>query len=80
MKKNMSFEEAMMALENAVDKLENGEQSLDESLTTFEEAVKLIKICNAKLDAAEQKVRILVESSDGTVTDAPFDKINNDEA
>ena len=78
MNKNMSFEEAMLALENAVDKLEHGDQSLDESLTTFEEAIKLIKMCNAKLDAAEQKVRMLVESSDGTVTDTAFKK--NDEA
>lgn len=78
MKKNMSFEEAMLALENAVDKLEHGDQSLDESLTTFEEAIKLIKMCNAKLDAAEQKVRMLVENSDGTVTDTAFKK--NDEA
>lgn len=78
MKKNMSFEEAMLALENAVDKLEHGDQSLDESLTAFEEAIKLIKMCNAKLDAAEQKVRMLVENSDGTVTDTAFKK--NDEA
>lgn len=72
MKKNMNFEEALSALEQAVQKLESGNQTLDESLTTFEEAVKLIKQCNSKLDAAEQKVKILIQNADGTVTDEPF--------
>ena len=73
MKKNITFEEAMTLLEEAVFKLEGGSLSLDESIKTFEEAVKLIKVCNEKLAGAEQKVKILVEGADGVVTDAPFD-------
>lgn len=72
MKKNMKFEEAITSLDDIVKKLEASSLSLDESLLAFEEAVKLIKFCNQKLESAEQRVRILVEGADGTVTDEPF--------
>ena len=73
MKKTMTFEEAMLSLEDMVKKLESGDLSLDESLSSFEEAVKLVRFCNEKLESAEQRVRILVEGKDGCVSDAPFD-------
>ena len=72
MKKNLTFEEAMEALELAVAKLENGSLSLDESLVQFEEAVKLIKYCNDKISVAEQKVRILIEGEGGEISDKNF--------
>ena len=77
MKKSMNFEEAIQALEESVHKLESGNQTLDESLSTFEEAIKLIKLCNEKLDSAEQKVRMLIANAEGEVTDVAFAK--NDE-
>ena len=73
MEKKISFEEAMLSLEDIVKKLEYGGLSLEESLSSFEEAVKLVKICNEKIEAAEQKVKMLVENADGSVTDVPFD-------
>lgn len=73
MSSKISFEAAMEKLEQQVRRLESGSITLDEALSSFEEAVKLVKICNEKLDTAERKIRILTESSDGTVTDAPFD-------
>ena len=78
MKKNVSFEEAMTMLEDAVSKLENGNLTLDAAIGTFEEAIGLIKVCNKKLSEAEQKVKILVESSDGSVTDMPFDGVSDE--
>ena len=77
MKSKMTFEEAISLLEKIVDKMDAGELSLDESLASFEEAVKLVKYCNAELEKAEQRVRILTENRDGTVSDAPF--VNSDE-
>lgn len=71
--KEMKFEDAMIKLEGAVKRLESGNMPLDESIATFEEAVKLISVCNRELNKAEQKVRMLVESSDGSITDVPFD-------
>ena len=78
MKKNITFEEAMTKLETAVARLEGGSLSLDESLATFEEAVELIKLCNSKLESAEQKVKMLIEGADGTVTDVPFSTSENE--
>lgn len=74
----INFEEAIKKLEDEVKRLENGNMSLDESIASFEEAVKLVKICNEKLETAERKVAILTEMSDGTVTDMPF--VIDDEA
>ena len=73
MKNNVTFEEAMRALDEAVSKLESGSLTLDESLATFEEAVKLIMVCNEKINSAEQKVKMLIQNADGSVTDVPFD-------
>ena len=73
---DMKFEDALLKLENYVKKLENDKMSLDESLEAFEEAVSLVKICNEKLEYAEQRVRILTQSSDGCITDQGF---NTDE-
>ena len=73
MKNTLTFEKAMLSLEDIVKKLESGGLSLDESLQSFEEAIKLVRFCNEKLEAAEQKVRILVEGEDGSISDAPFD-------
>ena len=75
---DINFEEAMAKLEDQVKRLENGNMSLDESIASFEEAVKLVRICNEKLEIAERKVALLTEMSDGTVTDVPF--IVEDEA
>ena len=72
----MNFEEAMNALEGKVKSLENGNMSLDESIAAFEEAVKLVRICNEKLENAERRVRILAEQADGQVTDMAFEDEN----
>lgn len=78
MKKNISFEEAMINLEEAIARLEGGTLSLDESLKTFEDAVALVKVCNEKITSAEQKVKMLIEGADGTVYDVPFDGLSNE--
>ena len=69
----MKFEDAMIKLEGEVKKLESGNMTLEESIASFEEAVKLIGICNGYLDNAERRVRLLTEASDGSITDVPFD-------
>jgi exodeoxyribonuclease VII small subunit len=72
MKNEMSFEAALTELEASVKRIESGELSLDESIAVFEESVRLIGICNKKIEDAEGRVRILTEQKDGSVTDAPF--------
>ncbi len=55
-KQEISFEEALSKLEDAVNKLENGEIKLDEAFTMFEQGIKYAKICEEKLTEVEEKV------------------------
>lgn len=55
----MDFEKKLKRLEEIVQKMERGELALEESLTLFEEGVKLSRECNQKLSEAEAKVKQL---------------------
>ena len=66
-----TFEEQMEALENIVNELEKGDLNLDESVTKFEEGMKLSKECNKILEQAEKKITILLQE-DGNVTEEEF--------
>lgn len=68
----------MKELEDSVARLESSGLSLDDSIAEFEKAVKLIRLCEDKLSAAKQRVRILTEGSDGSVSDEPFVNDNDD--
>lgn len=71
-KKEKSFEEAMSRLEEIVRALESGAAGLDDSLSLFEEGISLVKLCNAKLEGAEQKVKLLARGEDGNLTETDF--------
>ena len=58
-KQTLPFEEALSELESLVESLEKGDQTLEESLKSFERGVELTRTCQKALDEAEQKVRIL---------------------
>jgi len=66
---NLTFEAAIARLEEIVRALEGGCAPLDESLSLFEEGVSLVKLCNEKLDKAEQKVKLLTVGPDGTTSE-----------
>lgn len=65
----MSFEMAMARLEEIVRALESGNTPLDTSLSLFEEGVALVKLCNSRLDHAEQRVKILTVGENGAVVE-----------
>ena len=69
---DMSFEAALARLEAIVRMLESGNAALDESLSVFEEGIALVKMCNEKLESAEQKIKILTKAEDGTLTETEF--------
>ena len=74
MSEDMSFEEALIKLEEAVAQLEQGETlTLDESLQAFEEGIRLTRLCREKLDAAELRVQQLVEVDADVFERAPFE-------
>lgn len=52
----MTYEEAIVRLEEIVEILSNGSVSLDESLKLYEESTKLSALCNAYLEKAKLKV------------------------
>ena len=66
-KENITFEEALAKLQNAVNKLENGEIKLDEAFAMFEEGIKYARICEEKLSGIEDKVAKIVK--DGKLED-----------
>ena len=60
-----SFEKAMEELEGIVEEMEQGDLSLEETIKRFETGMKLSKLCNEKLNQAEQKLKKLVTTEDG---------------
>ena len=61
--KKLKFEEAMSRLQEIVEKLESGEESLENSMKLFEEGAKLSAQCYELLDKAEQQVTELTKIS-----------------
>jgi exodeoxyribonuclease VII small subunit len=57
------FEKTLKELESLVEKMEQGEISLEESLRYFERGIQLTRACQLALKDAEQKVNILLEKS-----------------
>jgi len=69
--KKTSFEDNMQNLENIVTELEKGDLNLDDSISKFEEGIKISKECNKMLEDAEKKITILLEK-DGEVKEENF--------
>lgn len=57
-----SFEKSLNQLEDIINKLENDDVSLDESIALFEKGVKLSNECRKTLEMAEQKIISLTEA------------------
>lgn len=55
------FERKLTELESVVQRLEQGELSLEESVRLFEEGMKLSESCKQDLEAAEGRIQILME-------------------
>ncbi len=74
----INFEKTLNELEKLVEKMEEGDLSLEESLKCFERGIILTKNCQQALSEAEQKVRILLEK-DGKTDLEPFNPEDNNE-
>jgi exodeoxyribonuclease VII small subunit len=59
------FERRLSDLEAVVDRLEQGDLPLEESVRLFEEGMKLSQSCKQELDAAEGRIQVLIEQSGG---------------
>jgi exodeoxyribonuclease VII small subunit len=69
---DLDFETAIKELEGLVERMEQGDQSLEQSLKDFERGVELTRTCQKALKQAEQKVQLLLEQS-GQAELTPFD-------
>jgi len=69
-----TFKEAIEELEKITASLESGELELEKSLALFERGVELIKYCQDKLDGAQAKVEMLLDSLEGEVEVASEDE------
>ena len=54
-----SFEKALAELEKIVARMESGELSLEQALATHKRGVELARLCQKKLEAAQQQVKVL---------------------
>ena len=60
---DLSFEESLEKLEEIVNKLENGDVPLDEAIDEFNKAMQLVKVCNEKLNSAEEAIAKIVQDN-----------------
>jgi exodeoxyribonuclease VII small subunit len=64
-KQAFNFEKSLAELNQLVDKMEQGNLPLEDSLKHFEDGIKLIRGCQKALSDAEQKVQILTAKNGG---------------
>ena len=69
----LDFETAMRDLEALVERLEQGDLPLEESVAAFERGMQLTRSCQSALTEAEQKVEILLKKA-GTPAIEDFDQ------
>jgi len=70
-KKAVRFEDSLAELEQLVERMEQGNLPLEDSLKLFERGVQLTRACQKALKEAEHKVQILLEDN-GEPTLQPF--------
>lgn len=59
----LNFEASMLELESLVARMEQGEQSLEDSLIDFERGIALTRRCQISLQETEQKIQQLIEKN-----------------
>jgi exodeoxyribonuclease VII small subunit len=72
------FEAALAELEAIVQRLEQGELPLEESLRQFERGVVLTRSCQKALLQAEEKIRVLSKGTDGELVERDFEAAAED--
>lgn len=63
--KKITFEQALLRLEEIVGLLDGGDAPLDKSLELFEEGAGLVKLCSSMIDNVEQRVKVLTQGENG---------------
>lgn len=56
---SLDFETALARLEGLVAQMESGNLPLEQSLAAYQQGVELARLCQQRLDVAEQQVKVL---------------------
>ena len=73
-KKTLTFEAAVLRLEEILQRLESGDADLSESLKLYEEGIALTRSCTELLEKAEQSVKMLQMQPDGSTALVDFQR------
>lgn len=73
-KKTLTFEAAVLRLEEILQRLESGDADLSESLKLYEEGIALTRSCTELLEKAEQSVKMLQMQPDGSAALVDFQR------
>ena len=68
-----TFESALARLEAIVKQMDSPTLPLDQLITDYEDGVRLVKVCQAKLKDAEQKIEIITRRAQADPELAAFD-------
>lgn len=69
---NMTYEEAVEALEKIIEELENDNLSLKDSMEKFKRGIALYNHCNDILNKLEGEIKILIKDDEGTLNEEDF--------
>ncbi|MDD9856753.1 MAG: exodeoxyribonuclease VII small subunit [Gammaproteobacteria bacterium] len=75
---SIDFEKSLAELEKIVRRMEQGEQSLEQTMKDFERGMVLSEQCRKRLDAAQQQVEKLV-ARHGEYKLEPVDEADRDD-
>lgn len=70
--KELSFDKSLAQLEKIVQDMEGGALPLEKMMAQFEEGMRLIALCSAKLNEVEKKIELMVKK-DGKIATEPFE-------
>ncbi|MEJ2177228.1 MAG: exodeoxyribonuclease VII small subunit [Gammaproteobacteria bacterium] len=77
--KNPDFEKLLGELDKIVQRMEQGDQSLDQTMKDFERGMELSEQCQKSLDAAQQRVDKLVKKHGNFQLESMDDELDDDE-
>ncbi|MDR0676164.1 MAG: exodeoxyribonuclease VII small subunit [Elusimicrobiota bacterium] len=76
--KNLKFEEALNRLEDIVEKLENNSAELEEATKLFEIGMQLSDFCQKKLEESKRKIEIIKINENGNKTKEEFTELKDE--
>lgn len=77
--KTPDFEKLLGELDKIVQRMEQGDQSLDQTMKDFERGMELSEQCQKSLDAAQQRVDKLVKKHGNFQLESMDDELDDDE-